>query len=72
MPSKLAQVAPRIARAVEAERAHAMRCLKRCSCGFGWRVVGREYQYGCIERLEWAQASRDHWERDRWEKVRDA
>lgn len=59
----LADIAPRLAKAVEQERAEQMRGIKRCSCGFGWRIVGREYTsmggFGCIERLEWAQEIRN-------------
>lgn len=64
MPSsELAAIAPRLARAVEQERAHAMRGIERCSCGWGWRIVGHEYRagggFGCIDRLDWAKKIRD-------------
>lgn len=58
---KLAEIAPRIAKARDQQRAENMRGIKRCSCGFGWRIIGHEYDegFGCIERLEQAQRMRD-------------
>jgi hypothetical protein len=58
--ASLAEVAPRIARAVAQERAEDMRGIHRCSCGEGWRITGHEYDYGsCFDRVEWAQHTRD-------------
>lgn len=59
MSRELAEIAPRLARAVAQERSHAMRGIKRCSCGEGYRIIGHEYDHGCIERLEWAKVIRD-------------
>lgn len=58
--SRLAEIAPRLGAARDALRAHAMRGIHRCSCGWGWRIDGHEYDYdGCFDRLEDAQAIRD-------------
>lgn len=63
MASALAEIAPRIARAIEQEKVHRMRGIHRCSCGFGWRIDGHEYDTGgCIEDLERAQRRRDRFE----------
>lgn len=60
----LAAVAPRLARAIAQHNEHEMRSLRRCSCGFGWRVVGHEYDTnGCIDRLDAAKRVRDRFER---------
>lgn len=61
--SKLAEIAPRIGRAHEQQRAENMRGIHRCSCGSGWRIDGAEYEYGCLERLEYAQTIRDRREK---------
>ena len=59
-PVKLADFAPRLARARDGIRRDAMRGIHRCSCGSGWRITGHEYDYGtCFERVEHAQAVRD-------------
>jgi hypothetical protein len=62
--SRLAEIAPRLALAVEQERSHQMRGLHLCSCGYGWRIDGHVYDTGgCIESLSSAQRVRDHLER---------
>jgi hypothetical protein len=58
--ASLAEVAPRIARAVAQEPAERMRGLHRCSCGEGWRITGHEYDYdGCFATLKYAQNARN-------------
>lgn len=57
---KLADFARRIAQARDQQRREAMRGIRRCTCGYGWRIVGHEYDYGsCFDRLRDAQAVRD-------------
>lgn len=57
----LARVAPRIARAVEAERAEAWRGITRCWWNRGYHV----YMAGpCFDTLAQAQAYRDSLDRD--------
>jgi hypothetical protein len=60
--SRLAEIAPRLAKAVEAAKAHEMRNLQRCSCWLGWRVVGHKYDTGGCMDLDHAKLVRDRFE----------
>jgi hypothetical protein len=56
----LVQIAPRIAAAHAAEKAHYERGLSRCWQG-GWHFYGAG---PCCDTKEQAAAARDRWERD--------
>lgn len=58
--STLAEIAPRLAASRDRLKAREMRGIKRCSCGWGWRIIGHEYDYnGCFDQLEHAKRVRD-------------
>lgn len=58
----LADVAPRLARAVEAERAEQMRGISRCWQYFGYHVYGAG---PCFDTLEQAIGYRNRLDRER-------
>lgn len=39
-PTTLKSIAPRLARARDDHERHVNRKIRRCSCGWGWRIAG--------------------------------